>query len=192
MRGKPSSRSYRSRPLRIIPAHAGQTGPAPGRLDTESDHPRACGANLHTVTPRSNMPGSSPRMRGKPGRNRQGIRCQRIIPAHAGQTWTSVIDCSTRTDHPRACGANSEPLGVDDCLCGSSPRMRGKLWAEQTRKRSDRIIPAHAGQTIDLLRAARHQPDHPRACGANPIVLTAGVCANGSSPRMRGKPCGHV
>ena len=66
--------------------------------------------------------------------------------------------------------------------------MRGKLWAEQTRKRSDRIIPAHAGQTIDLLRAARHQPDHPRACGANRAVTFDATRGHGSSPRMRGKP----
>ena len=106
MRGKHLFDAFRVRGGRIIPAHAGQTRLSVVTRIVWADHPRACGANLHTVTPRSNMPGSSPRMRGKPGRGRP-IRARiRIIPAHAGQTSLLTVAVNPLPDHPRACGAN--------------------------------------------------------------------------------------
>ena len=106
MRGKLLHAGLQLAQHRIIPAHAGQTRLSVVTRIVWADHPRACGANLHTVTPRSNMPGSSPRMRGKPGRGRP-IRARiRIIPAHAGQTSLLTVAVNPLPDHPRACGAN--------------------------------------------------------------------------------------
>ena len=76
-----------------------------------------------------------------------GVR-SRIIPAHAGQTRRIQGSSSTATDHPRACGANSQ-LGVPlPPVVGSSPRMRGKHPARKLASSNGRIIPAHAGQTL--------------------------------------------
>ena len=50
---------------RIIPAHAGQTGPAISPTVPRSDHPRACGANGVPLMALLDENGSSPRMRGK-------------------------------------------------------------------------------------------------------------------------------
>ena len=86
MRGKHLFDAFRVRGGRIIPAHAGQTRLSVVTRIVWADHPRACGANLHTVTPRSNMPGSSPRMRGKLARPCTSSADLRSIPAHAGQT----------------------------------------------------------------------------------------------------------
>ena len=86
MRGKQYGKTSPNHPHRIIPAHAGQTRVLRFAIVLRLDHPRACGANLHTVTPRSNMPGSSPRMRGKPKADAGDVEARRIIPAHAGQT----------------------------------------------------------------------------------------------------------
>ena len=52
------------------------------------------------------MSGSSPRMRGKRWLDSGARRGLRIIPAHAGQTANRNGRVCTKTDHPRACGAN--------------------------------------------------------------------------------------
>ena len=52
--------------VRIIPARAGQTDSPWKTLRAESDHPRACGANLASASPVITVTGSSPRVRGKP------------------------------------------------------------------------------------------------------------------------------
>ena len=87
MRGKPCLCCEEPAYTRIIPAHAGQT-PSPetcGRPRT--DHPRACGANYTADRTPCKRCGSSPRMRGKLLRQMAALREERIIPAHAGQTF---------------------------------------------------------------------------------------------------------
>ena len=65
MRGKLRSGHDVQAALRIIPAHAGQTGASSLRRGEESDHPRACGANDYKEYANKLKDGSSPRMRGK-------------------------------------------------------------------------------------------------------------------------------
>ena len=188
MRGKPERRRQRHAGRRIIPAHAGQTLPYSARWMVYADHPRACGANHSgTIRPTSCI-GSSPRMRGKPllGKRRVGLR--RIIPAHAGQTGNANMPHGKPTDHPRACGANYGRTGISGYDYGSSPRMRGKPYPNQTNYCRSRIIPAHAGQTSPARTTCSMWKDHPRACGANKLDLYRELVDYGSSPRMRGKP----
>ena len=147
MRGKRCLRHVRRLGLRIIPAHAGQTRPCPCRRACRPDHPRACGANdIHDLLGHDS-PGSSPRMRGKLRRCRRHCFPYRIIPAHAGQTWSIQFHPSWNADHPRACGANSDVEVEDTTFGGSSPRMRGKQRHVRQVRADHRIIPAHAGQT---------------------------------------------
>ena len=156
-----------NRKPRIIPAHAGQTHRMQRGFMAGPDHPRACGANVHTAYQLRFPAGSSPRMRGKRLHDRCHRQRGRIIPAHAGQTTTTSILTYLITDHPRACGANSVSTSSSYACAGSSPRMRGKQRGIRTRKKADRIIPAHAGQTGRPLLQAVPAADHPRACGAN-------------------------
>ena len=65
MRGKLILTVLRQLLRRIIPAHAGQTQPAPQPSTPNTDHPRACGANGHAFGVCHWCSGSSPRMRGK-------------------------------------------------------------------------------------------------------------------------------
>ena len=168
MRGKQGAMVCRKVSARIIPAHAGQTGTLPGRWSVSSDHPRACGANSHIVVFPWVGGGSSPRMRGKPNpvsyrfyhcgssprmRGKLMVKIKRveiirIIPAHAGQTMTCVMRLRSRSDHPRACGANLTNSAAPIRRTGSSPRMRGKLPLPPFHATRTRIIPAHAGQTV--------------------------------------------
>ena len=126
-------------------------------------------------------------MRGKRFENRQIVRRQRIIPAHAGQTDRPASSSTTRSDHPRACGANVSGFPSRDVNAGSSPRMRGKPMLAIVRHLRVRIIPAHAGQTRRPDRHRGVHADHPRACGANLLSIGLMAVPDGSSPRMRGK-----
>ena len=172
MRGKRRPRLCMGGPLRIIPAHAGQTrGWSPSR-SLCPDHPRACGANCFPALWFPALTGSSPRMRGK-------------------RSFLCIV--SHRSDHPRACGANVLPEVCRVIYFGSSPRMRGKLLSCHCVSSLLRIIPAHAGQTVRQNVSQSPSPDHPRACGANPRPPVRHRPAFGSSPRMRGKPpYGHA
>ena len=148
MRGKPGVEFYSRSRFRIIPAHAGQTC-SYGRANSRpADHPRACGANSGLTYPIPSVAGSSPRMRGKRGRDIRVIALRRIIPAHAGQTTRCITVWTLPTDHPRACGANALPTRTMPFASGSSPRMRGKLFHNCSVVCFVRIIPAHAGQTL--------------------------------------------
>ena len=173
--------------FRIIPAHAGQTEIIKTHLRLLPDHPRACGANFSVAHAWRALPGSSPRMRGKPVFCPVFFTTARIIPAHAGQTSAVRHAPSTTTDHPRACGANGDWETFCRTVTGSSPRMRGKLRLCGGDCRVRRIIPAHAGQTDRPHVHLLVRPDHPRACGANSAFCFLASASFGSSPRMRGK-----
>ena len=187
MRGKrwPARRLTTLR--RIIPARAGQTTSCTSHSKSRPDHPRACGANLNASSSQTARNGSSPRVRGKPGRGFDMEFEHRIIPARAGQTLTCHSQSFGVPDHPRACGAN-EGRGSDARIgAGSSPRVRGKPRAKTCRRLEGRIIPARAGQTLTRPSDGVEGTDHPRACGANSAVFLILSMEAGSSPRVRGK-----
>ena len=171
----------------IIPAHAGQTYRYGCGRHRQPDHPRACGANPVRTVPSLWASGSSPRMRGKQRLTSIEHFAERIIPAHAGQTAVPTVADGTRSDHPRACGANHDCVRPLFRPFGSSPRMRGKHAVAGAARRVVRIIPAHAGQTSGLTYPMPSVADHPRACGANFRVREVVDAYAGSSPRMRGK-----
>ena len=187
MRGKPAACGRGPLAVRIIPAHAGQTIALRYPQTTCPDHPRACGANYDAQADPKGNAGSSPRMRGKRGRERHGRWCHRIIPAHAGQTRHHQTCRRPRPDHPRACGANKRSVDLQGSGVGSSPRMRGKHDVSKGARQRRRIIPAHAGQTPSWGCRCLPWSDHPRACGANTLPESWRPPMDGSSPRMRGK-----
>ena len=187
MRGKPAACGRGPLAVRIIPAHAGQTIALRYPQTTCPDHPRACGANYDLQADPKGNAGSSPRMRGKRGRERHGRWCHRIIPAHAGQTRHHQTCRRPRPDHPRACGANKRSVDLQGSGVGSSPRMRGKHDVSKGARQRRRIIPAHAGQTPSWGCRCLPWSDHPRACGANFKTWVKQTENHGSSPRMRGK-----
>ena len=147
VRGKLAYARRRRRPVRIIPARAGQTRPPHTDWLSRPDHPRACGANYLTALIVFIAIGSSPRVRGKPRGLAAGQRGGRIIPARAGQTSPCCPHAIGSSDHPRACGANVVVSECHDCVSGSSPRVRGKLDGMYYHLLEERIIPARAGQT---------------------------------------------
>ncbi|RYP99497.1 hypothetical protein PG22506_1224 [Bifidobacterium pseudolongum subsp. globosum] len=106
-------------------------------------------------------------MRGKRRHVVEAVAEDRIIPAHAGQTFYLFSLSLATTDHPRACGANRMEHSITHYWNGSSPRMRGK--------------------PVRLFCVPVIGTDHPRACGANTTRINPASHSSGSSPRMRGK-----
>ena len=187
MRGKPYKEAPQIAGLRIIPARAGQTVGGSCNPCSCPDHPRACGANLQEIAGTCPVPGSSPRVRGKRVVRDRVTILPRIIPARAGQTTRGDGITHSRSDHPRACGANYRASPQTNHRNGSSPRVRGKLPVTWFLPLELRIIPARAGQTTARGLSCKGRPDHPRACGANDEPRADWPDSCGSSPRVRGK-----
>ena len=72
----------------------------------------------------------------------------RIIPAHAGNTPESRGRARNGSDHPRACGEHPQTALAEKDWPGSSPRMRGTPSLQLCPFSGRRIIPAHAGNTL--------------------------------------------
>ena len=145
MRGTRDGKRPHGLGRRIIPAHAGNSCLAPSGSRRASDHPRACGELAGRSQSFAPHPGSSPRMRGTPGR-------AGLFP----RLWS---------DHPRACGELAAVLMPGARAAGSSPRMRGTRRSGSGDALGRRIIPAHAGNSRPVWLCRPRRADHPRACG---------------------------
>ena len=154
----------------IIPAHAGNTRCLHAQSSTHRDHPRACGEHLILWCRVRRGVGSSPRMRGTQTCLTKRVGFIGIIPAHAGNTRAVKRFTKYGRDHPRACGEHPVIAFHDRRAQGSSPRMRGTLWALLAPDRKRGIIPAHAGNTYYDREYYPPLRDHPRACGEHKHV----------------------
>ena len=133
------------------------------------------------------VPGSSPRVRGKPGGLEVGDHGHGLIPARAGKTHHRDSIEWTRTAHPRACGENPGAALPGQALPGSSPRVRGKRALGHASPSTTRLIPARAGKTFPAQVGMTLWGAHPRACGENEYDQCTSAKDVGSSPRVRGK-----
>ena len=167
VRGKPGPDRHERPAVGLIPARAGKTSTVFSPPPRGAAHPRACGENLLTPDSDEASPGSSPRVRGKPGPRPRPWQRRRLIPARAGKTPRDHQRRRNHRAHPRACGENDE-LGDAGLL-------------------QVRLIPARAGKTGR--GALRHYGGaaHPRACGENAWPKRSTFRPMGSSPRVRGK-----
>ena len=151
----------------IIPAGAGKSlarGPCSLR---SQDHPRGCGEKSKKIGASSSRVGSSPRVRGKVGRN--GLR--RLGGG----------------DHPRGCGEKTGDWQRRQVAAGSSPRVRGKVRHAPGGEARIGIIPAGAGKRWRQASHSGPRRDHPRGCGEKKSSRVRRVHLRGSSPRVRGK-----
>ena len=69
---------------------------------------------------------------------------------------------------------------------GSSPHVRGTLWASSLTTCSGRFIPACAGNTIEFAELPRRTLVHPRMCGEHCLNREPLPDQDGSSPHVRG------
>ena len=125
-------------------------------------------------------------MRGTQEGEKHCLYPRRFIPAHAGNTREGRAMRYGTPAHPRACGEHGPDAIQPPLQIGSSPRMRGTLWAAECGSGIRRFIPAHAGNTCGSACNTPTPPVHPRACGEHRSTPQLASPSTGSSPRMRG------
>ena len=145
-----------------------------------------CGEHTYSNIEQSWIEGSSPRVRGTPGRARNGVGKLGIIPACAGNTSVGEDVESAIGDHPRVCGEHFDVLTDKGEKAGSSPRVRGTQGAWRDPHKRTGIIPACAGNTLIVFLMMSRQRDHPRVCGEHASGHVVVGQTAGSSPRVRG------
>ena len=132
--------------------------------------------------------GSPPRVRGKPDELIKSADKGRITPACAGKTRVHLRGYGFYRDHPRVCGENLLISRISILRIGSPPRVRGKRFASVPIHVITWITPACAGKTVAGNPDERTTEDHPRVCGENVQYSDIVLSAQGSPPRVRGKP----
>ena len=99
-----------------------------------------------TIAPIGFM-GSSPLTRGKPYSRVASVVIGGLIPAHAGKALCACRSGPRLPAHPRSRGENMNADGTVTGIRGSSPLMRGKVFARPFATMPVGLIPAHAGKT---------------------------------------------
>ena len=189
---------------RLIPAHAGKTRRHPSPKCPRQAHPRSRGENIQTTVQTVAGWGSSPLTRGKQDRPRQhrgsspltrgkhrldisrGER-EGLIPAHAGKTAAMARAAPSSEAHPRSRGENCCMARLMFSAPGSSPLTRGKHLKPGMPLRYSRLIPAHAGKTLQRGSRPQRAEAHPRSRGENTAIAVNFFGSIGSSPLTRGK-----
>ena len=106
VRGKQNTGNNNVSSVGLIPACAGKTVILLACLVTNWAHPRVCGENLTFQNTPELVPGSSPRVRGKLGRDLARKPWLGLIPACAGKTPGQRVTEPSASAHPRVCGEN--------------------------------------------------------------------------------------
>ena len=147
VRGKPAARKKEEIAQRLTPACAGKTSELPTARTFAAAHPRVCGENRAVLVALSARWGSPPRVRGKLCHLCGEPITDRLTPACAGKTGEEAVDVCEVGAHPRVCGENARRAARLDFICGSPPRVRGKLARHTDGVQGAGLTPACAGKT---------------------------------------------
>ena len=96
-------------------------------IEPEQNHPRTCGEHEGLTLHDASELESSPHMRGTLNYYCHSLPLFRIIPAHAGNTWTEDLEDAEDRNHPRTCGEHRVTAVTGGIAKESSPHMRGTL-----------------------------------------------------------------
>ncbi len=130
--------------------------------------------------------GSSPRVRGTCGGGGGGYSESRFIPAGAGNIPGRDHRFCSVAVHPRGCGEHIARKPWPVIVSGSSPRVRGTSPMLTATTRTQRFIPAGAGNISSTVAETDHAAVHPRGCGEHCGFRMVWISLSGSSPRVRG------
>ena len=188
VRGTLPRATWRRWRSRFIPAGAGNTATADGRVTPQTVHPRRCGEHSRRRLQIRTQLGSSPQVRGTLQARITYRIANRFIPAGAGNTAQAPAAWSRHPVHPRRCGEHMHGLLFISHTVGSSPQVRGTRFLRPRPPAFDRFIPAGAGNTSCFRFRARQLPVHPRRCGEHRRRSETIAAFAGSSPQVRGTP----
>ena len=175
------------RPAGSIPAPAGEPYDHAPPPTEHRVYPRACGGTGCSPKTRLIASGLSPRLRGNPRGERRRDRCNRSIPAPAGEPRRTHSRQSPLRVYPRACGGTVSWSSDASASAGLSPRLRGNRDQQDVRGESQRSIPAPAGEPGYRKRRSGGSGLSPRLRG-NLAPARASGCPTGSIPAPAGEP----
>ena len=165
----------------------------PGSCPSDtSAHPRSHGENAVAARMDRQQIGSSPLTRGKREYITARARDWGLIPAHAGKTSSEPLSLASRPAHPHSRRENRPMTIVRPIHTDSSPLTRGKRIRLASTRSHFRLIPAHAGKTLEKTLAREPSGAHPRSRGENISSRSAIWFLRGSSPLTRGKLMGYL
>ena len=176
-----------TRTHRLIPTHAGKTGPNAGVWSVSWAHPHSRGENDNLVGDAGRVQGSSPLTRGKHGLGLGLVGGQGLIPTHAGKTPWGGGRGWPGGAHPHSRGENAGGRVSRVGARGSSPLTRGKPRRRNMASVKAGLIPTHAGKTRRCAAATWFATAHPHSRGENAGIAVEGSRRLGSSPLTRGK-----
>ncbi len=174
--------------VRTIPACAGEPVCAAVSVAGLEDYPRVCGGTGPTEGCGPRWCGLSPRVRGNPGPTVAPARRRGTIPACAGEPSTPGPPHTWAGDYPRVCGGTPGGCRPNPAPAGLSPRVRGNHSRPIPAQRTQRTIPACAGEPWAAAAASTRAGDYPRVCGGTGGHALSSYRCTGLSPRVRGNP----
>ena len=126
VRGKAAQKNLNLDLYGITPACAGKSLSEHTSKSGTKDHPRMCGEKSVRFVKVFCKKGSPPHVRGK-GANFTLYGCpERITPACAGKSVSTLKVSPGNTDHPRMCGEKHVDRIATAPQIGSPPHVRGK------------------------------------------------------------------
>ena len=107
MRGRRGLVIFTIKPMRSIPADAGEASSTGKLMNPSQVDPRGCGGGLEQRRELAVSRGRSPRMRGRHRSRNLPNSVSRSIPADAGEAHGKGFACNPKGVDPRGCGGGS-------------------------------------------------------------------------------------
>ena len=149
-----------------------------------------CGGTIDIFARRAHAGGLSPRVRGNLAAAGEHYLDLGSIPACAGEPAALLVPHNRSRVYPRVCGGTLYPVAPVNCRLGLSPRVRGNQSGLPCPQAAIRSIPACAGEPPGMRSRMRSLRVYPRVCGGTSSGCSAGLVADGLSPRVRGNQSG--
>ena len=149
-------------------------------------HPRSRGEHDSHAPVSEVQLGSSPLARGTWLRWYAPNERARLIPARAGNITMLMMTSCTTAAHPRSRGEHYQAHELPLHYEGSSPLARGTYISASQRRETSRLIPARAGNMLNISLSQRLSAAHPRSRGEHQLIQALHNLSVGSSPLARG------
>ena len=153
-----------------IPACAGEPLVHSTSVLAWAVYPRVCGGTSWTLGGIASSLGLSPRVRGNRLRRSRVRVGRRSIPACAGEPSLRLSAFPARRVYPRVCGGTLREDSGRARGWGLSPRVRGNLRCDLSRKGDFRSIPACAGEPAGCPSSTATAAVFPRVCGGTTLT----------------------
>ena len=147
-----------------------------------------CGEDRTPYGFKTTPSGSPPRVWGR-RHVRGALQAQgRFTPTCVGKTPAPAVTRRTRAVHPHVCGEDCYGGIGGGRTDGSPPRVWGRPVRPELPRDFRRFTPTCVGKTGCPGRPAAARAVHPHVCGEDSSALIAISAANGSPPRVWGRP----